>query len=332
MFDTLPEVSHVETVMDGLLDSLNGSESLDLTYAQRYIIGVLDANDITRSSVTGTEGLLSDLGDGIAKMWEYIKKMFTSIWDFFFGKTNKEDSTAAKEVVKETEAAVKEVEAPKVTEENVKAVVAKVEKKVATLSEASPKKKELTKKVEELKQAEPAKAKQAAAPLIKEVFEAELLDKPKLNECAKKFKALYEELTARKEEYAKGSGDRKVLGHAIQTFLNGFTGMKEPRKGLAETKAWISWSHRCLEATDNSLETIRAMKNEHEHAIKDTQAKINGLSSSQYSKKELIEEITELKRVMASIMVIIKLAEQTRECISQMAKGIEACCVTTAAA
>jgi hypothetical protein len=328
MFDTLPEVSHVETMMDGILDSLKGTESLDLTYAQRYVIGVLDSNDITRSSVTGTEGLLSDIGDGLAKVWEYVKKMFKAIWDFFFGKKNKEDSEAAKASVKSAEEAVKEVESPQVTEENVKAVVSQVEKKVNKLPE-SPKKKELQKKVETVKAAEPAKAKAAAPGLIKEVYDADLADKPKLNEMAKKFKVLYEDLTARKDEYAKNEGDRKVLGHAIQTFLNGFTGLKEPRKGLAETKAWITWAHRCLEATDNSLETIRAMKSEHEHAIRDTQAKIDGLSKSQYSKQELIEEITDLKRVMATVVTVIKLAEQTRECISEMAKGIEACCIKT---
>jgi hypothetical protein len=326
MFDTVPEVSHVETMMDGVLDSLKGAESLDLTYAQRYVIGVLDSNDITRSSVTGTEGLLSDIGDGLAKAWEYIKKMFTSIWDFFFGKKNKADSETAKVSVKSAEEAIKEVESPQVTEENVKAVVAEVEKKVNKLPE-SPKKKELQKKVETVKAAEPAKAKAGAPGLIKEAFDADLADKPKLNEMAKRFKVLYEDLTTRKDEYAKNEGDRKVLGHAIQTFLNGFTGLKEPRKGLAETKAWITWAHRCLEATDNSLETIRAMKSEHEHAIRDTQTKIDGLSKSQYSKQELIEEITDLKRVMATVVTVIKLAEQTRECISEMAKGIEACCI-----
>ena len=103
----------------------------------------------------------------------------------------------------------------------------------------------------------------------------------------------------------------------------------EPTKGLAAAKAWVSHASRCLEATDNSLDTIRAMKSEHEHAIKDTQSKIDGLQKSQYSKQELIEEITELKRNMATVVTVIKLAEQTRECISQISKGIESCCVKT---
>jgi hypothetical protein len=328
MFDTVPEVSHVEAMMDGVLDSLQGTESLDLTYAQRYVIAVLDSNDITRSSVTGTEGLLSSIGDGLAKAWEYIKKMFTSIWDFFFGKKNKEDSEAAKESVKEAETAIKEVESPQVTEANVKAVTAEVEKKVDKLSEG-PKKKELKKKVEEAKAAPPAQAKQKTTALIKEVYDESLIDKPKGNELAKTFNKLIADLTARKEEYTAGKGDRKSLGHALDTFLNGFQGMKEPRKGLAESKAWITWAHRCLEATDNSLETIKAMKSELQHGITDTQSKIDGAKSSQYNKKELIEEITELKRTMASCVQVIKTAEHARDCISQMAALIESCCVKT---
>jgi hypothetical protein len=255
--------------------------------------------------------------------------MFKNIWDFFFGKKNKEDSEAAKESVKEAEEAIKEVEAPQVTDANVKEVVAQVEKKVDKLPDSSPKKKELKKKVEEAKAAEPAKAKQAATALIKETFDASLIDKPKMNEVAKRFNKLAFDLKARQEEYSTAGGDRKVLGHAIQTFLNGFQGMKEPTKGLAEAKAWVSHAKRCLEATDNSLETIRAMKSETQHAIDDTQHKIDGVKSSQYNKKELIEEITELKRTMASVVQVIKIAEQTRECVKEMSAGIQSCVVKT---
>lgn len=328
MYDTVPEVSHVETMMDGVIDSINGSESLSLTAAQQYVIAVLDANEVTRSAVTGTEGFFADVGSGLSKAWEFIKKMFTSIWDFFFGKKNKEDSAAAKESVKEAETAIKEVESPQVTEENVKAVTAEVEKKVDKLPE-SPKKKELKKKVEEAKAAPPAQAKQKTTVLIKEVFDESIADKPRMNELAKTFNKLIFDLKARQEEYTQAKGDRKSLGHAIQTFLNGFQGMKEPTKGLAESKAWVAYAHRCLEATDNSLETIKAMKSELQHGITDTQSKIDGAKSSQYDKKELIEEITELKRTMASCVQVIKTAEHARDCISQMAALIASCCVKT---
>lgn len=329
MYDTIPEASHVESMLDGMLDSLQGTESLDLTAAQRYLISVLDSNDVTRSSVTGTEGLLSDIGDGLAKAWEFVKKMFTSIWDFFFGKKNKEDSEAAKASVKGAEEALKDVESPQVTEANVKAVVANVEKKVDKLPEG-PKKKELKKKVADAKAAEPAKAKQAATALVKEVFDASLTDKPRMNALTKEFNKLYEDLKARQEEYKKGKGDRQSLGHAIEHFLNGFSGMKEPTKGLAESKAWVAYAKRCLEATDNSLLTIKAMKGEHEHAIKDIQQKIDhGGRGTQYTKQELIEEITELKRNMATIVTVVKIAERTRECLSEIAKGIESCVVKT---
>jgi len=329
MYEEVPEVSHVEAVMDGMLDSLSGNESLDLTQAQRYLAGVLESADMVRWSVQGTEGFFSSIGDGLKAAWDYVMKMFKSVYDFFFGKKNKEDSDAAKSSVKDASSAIKEVESPEVTEQNAQAVLKQVEKKIDKLPE-SAKKKELKKKVENAK-ADPAKAKAAAPGLIKEVYDESMIDLPRMNAVAKKFNQLYTDLLKRKDEYKAhvGAGDRQVLGHALEQFLNGFTGLKEPRKGLAESKAWLTWAGRCLEATDNSLLTIKAMKSEHEHAIKDVQAKIDGLQKSQHTKQELVAEIADLKRVMATIVTVIKIADETRDCIRLMAKDIESCCVKT---
>lgn len=85
----LAEPEHLETMFEALEDTLvAGTESLSLTAAQSYALTVLrSSGDVTRADlVTGTEGFFSAIGEGAAKIWAYIKKMFQGIWDWFFGK------------------------------------------------------------------------------------------------------------------------------------------------------------------------------------------------------------------------------------------------------
>ena len=82
----LHEAEHIDEVFDALGDTLNdvaGTEGL--TRAQTYMWGVLNANgDIPhRQRVAGTEGFFSTIGDGVSKVWEYIKKMFNAVLNFF---------------------------------------------------------------------------------------------------------------------------------------------------------------------------------------------------------------------------------------------------------
>lgn len=82
----LHEAEHIDEVFDALDDTLNdvaGTEGL--TRAQTYMWGVLNASgDIPhRQRVAGTEGFFSTIGDGVSKVWEYIKKMFNAVLNFF---------------------------------------------------------------------------------------------------------------------------------------------------------------------------------------------------------------------------------------------------------
>lgn len=90
----LPSVSHIETVIDGVVDSINGNES----YATRYNSGVLYASGIITkkdfNSVSGNEGFMSSIKDGTMKIIEYIKNLVKTIWNFLF---------KSKDEIKETE-------------------------------------------------------------------------------------------------------------------------------------------------------------------------------------------------------------------------------------
>ncbi|BEH89636.1 hypothetical protein [Klebsiella phage phiKp_32] len=74
---------HIELVFDGLYDRVSGNE----TYASRYLGGVLWANEPSRMFVSGNEGFVDTVSDGIKKAWEYIKGIFKKIFGWFSSKS-----------------------------------------------------------------------------------------------------------------------------------------------------------------------------------------------------------------------------------------------------
>jgi len=102
----VPEASHVEDTMQGLVDTVDqinrgvaGVESL--TSAQRYLQGALAASGaFSLTRVSGNEGFLATVADGVKKAYEYVVRMFKQLWAFFFKRDNKKKSDDAKEEVK----------------------------------------------------------------------------------------------------------------------------------------------------------------------------------------------------------------------------------------
>jgi len=82
----LHDSDHIDQAFDALNDTMNEVAGVEgLTRAQTYMWGVLNANgDLSyQQRVAGTEGFFSAIGDGVNKVWEYIKKMFNAILNFF---------------------------------------------------------------------------------------------------------------------------------------------------------------------------------------------------------------------------------------------------------
>ena len=82
----LHEPEHIDEVFTALTDSIDdvaGTEGL--TRAQTYMWGVLSANgDVSyQQRIAGNESFFSKIGDGVSKVWEYIKRMFNAILNFF---------------------------------------------------------------------------------------------------------------------------------------------------------------------------------------------------------------------------------------------------------
>lgn len=107
--DGLPDGPHVEIAFDALNDTIEnvtGNESL--TQAQMYMEPILAANGLISHAdrVQGMEGFFSKIGEGASKTWEYIKKMFKSIWEFFFKKEAPALAKATKKTVEDAKVAM----------------------------------------------------------------------------------------------------------------------------------------------------------------------------------------------------------------------------------
>lgn len=100
-----PEASHVELVFQALGDTVNAVAGTEgLSTAQVYFHGVLSASGALTytQSISGAEGFFANVKEGASKAIAYIKKMFTSIWGFFFKKQGPEEAKAVKAAVTET--------------------------------------------------------------------------------------------------------------------------------------------------------------------------------------------------------------------------------------
>lgn len=105
----IPDVPEVNVLMDALDDSVDqmdavaGGESISLTASQRYLAGVLYANGIVSlDALNGNEeGVFSSIGNGIKAAWDWIVKMFKSVWNFFFGRDNAEEAEKTKKEIDE---------------------------------------------------------------------------------------------------------------------------------------------------------------------------------------------------------------------------------------
>lgn len=134
----VPEPEHVSTVMEGLIDTVTGNEGF--TYAQHYLHSCVQSSGGI-SSRTGTEGFFGSIGNGLKAAWDYIMKMFKSIWNFFFGGDEAAEKEAKKlgDKIEAVEQKVKdEVAGPK-TQEEAKEKIHEVKAKVKRAAASSKK-------------------------------------------------------------------------------------------------------------------------------------------------------------------------------------------------
>jgi hypothetical protein len=95
--DSIPDSPHVEIMFDALNDTVSGTEGMVLTPTQIYAAGVLGANNYR----AGNEGFFGSIASGAKAVWDYIVKMFKSVWEFFF---NRDAAAEVKEAKQEVQA------------------------------------------------------------------------------------------------------------------------------------------------------------------------------------------------------------------------------------
>jgi hypothetical protein len=108
-----PEASHVGLVFQALGDTVAAVAGTEgLTTAQVYLHGVLSASGglSYTQSIAGAEGFFANVKEGAAKAIEYIKKMFKSIWGFFFKKEGPDEAKAVKAAVADKKADLESVD------------------------------------------------------------------------------------------------------------------------------------------------------------------------------------------------------------------------------
>jgi hypothetical protein len=339
-FDSVPSEQHVETVMTGLMDSLGGNEGMDLSAAQVYVQGVLFADGSVRGlplpEVAGNEegGFFSKVGDGIKKVWEYIKKMFASIWGVFFKsdkkKMEEKVDAALADAEKELEAMEKAAPAPAAVPQ----VVHKAEAAIAKL-EPSPEKTKLEKVVEEIKEAkaEPAKQAKELHELLPEIFKADVLDNGKIKRATDKLKGAVGRLQAKKVELDKAEKDgHSINGQEIQQYLNGLIGLPDASLGIkdiASARGWIQQSKRCKTAMGNTLGGMLSDQARYRQRIEECEKGINAYAGPKdKGNKELSKKIEALKADFACISGIIAITDTVSLAIIEISETIEKACVS----
>lgn len=330
LMDGVPEMEHIEQVLDGLSDTVMGTEGMDLTANQRYLQSVLHtAGYLTRNEVAGNEGFLSSIGEGIKKAWEYIKNLFKSIFGGLFKKKVKDRQEEVKVEIQKTEEVIKKAEqtpADKAANEKImKALWARIDQ----IKQADAEKAKLKAEAEKIKTMPESSQPAAVKKLVSEVFEASLEDNAKLKQHAAQLKQAAENLTALKEEYAKTDDDSDMAG-SIQTYLNGLIGLPGITSitNLETAKAFLAKLRRCQEAMSNSWMSIFNSQQAVQKKISEVSEKINHWTGDDKVNKELDAQIKELKQHLQGINRVGENTTKVTLAMSDIAVVLRKCIVT----
>lgn len=120
----IPEAPHVEIMFDALNDTIAGNEGL--TQAQHYALGVLSANGYRNvPAVAGNESFFGSISTGAKNAYDYIVKMFKSVWGFFFNRDAVKEADEAKNEIKQLDQELTDAVGGK-SDEQVQATLKKV--------------------------------------------------------------------------------------------------------------------------------------------------------------------------------------------------------------
>ena len=318
--ESVPSPEHVEQVMNGLIDTVSGNEGF--SSSQRYLEAVLHSSGIiSYRQVGGTEGILSSIADGAKAAIEYLKKMFRSIWDFFFKKEKKELDIKVEKALEDAKKALDEVDKVKVTTANADAALKKVDAAVNKLKD-SPEKTKLKEKVKEAQENKDESRKvEITKAMPGEVFRAHYIN-PSHNGIANY--NINGSVTRLKE--IKATAELEVADD-IQKIINGLTGYPESVVGitdLASAHKYLDKANACKTVIANSLKGIENEEAQYKRLIEELEAKSKGERNGRANNKE---EMTKLKNGLVMITGIITETKKILDNIIHVAKQVDKACV-----
>lgn len=357
VYQEIHEPEHVALVLEGFIDTVKqeisgvtGVESL--TAAQHYLEGALrGSGSVSYTSVTGNEGFLSSIKAGALKAWEYIKKMFQSIWNFFFGKANKEEEKKVSDQIAKAEDQLKAAESPKVTPANVEQVVKVTGNQIKKLPAGSDKTKAesaLDSIIADLKggksqpksgEAKDTKPTEAASKpteaevnkvipevveLVKTTFSFSVLNSKSIKSNTDRITKVLGDLETRKKQYQEQSTDTsygeetrkayKVAVADVDGLLKIFASFDHDTskiKDVAAAKHFVAEGKRVIEAITVTLNKVK----EDSASVKSKMAVLNEKVKGTKDEKEenkLTDDLFELSCQLNSASAIITFVNAIR--------------------
>lgn len=326
--DTYIEPEHIETVFEGLIDTIEGNEGMSLTSAQIYLNGVMMANGTMSSrQYTGNEGIFQAIGDGLNKVWEYIKSLFRKI---FGGEKKKGAEAASKKLDDKIESTEKKLD--KMAKDPIPPInsvadldkfMGKVEKKAQT-TPPSPAKDDLDKGIKETREAinnlkekgdkaaknmgkdsirdfMPPELRAAMERVLDHTFKANLYDKKKAIEADGRLKASIEKLQLIKNRHQE-TGNKTHLAGTIQRYIDCLAGLDPIDKvhDISTANAWLAKAKRCKEAMGNIWGGLFNDQDVIKRQIAELEGKINHFDKSD-AQDPLKKEINELKEHLVDV-------------------------------
>ena len=325
---------HIELVFGGLYDRISGNE----TYASRYLGGVLWANEPSRMFVSGNEGFVDSVSDGVKKAWEYIKGMFKKIFDWLFGGSSKKKVETVKTEIKEAQESIKEVRSPpELTVSQAKIILTETAKKPFLKLNYQDRLKQLQEKLSESESGTEEVPKEEAKRIVKEVFELQVASQEIFTKSAEKMKGIRESLDKQLKEVQElkasgGNGEfsesvsRKVSGISLGTgpVLAGMKEVYELVKNVSDASSaekFLTKSTSCIQAISNNLENVKSAKTDIEYFIKKTEGELQKGQDNKKS-KELVDC---LKLMLKQVNSVISSINNFIDVISSCAKKVKGC-------
>jgi hypothetical protein len=334
-YQGLPDPDHLDTVMDGMLDTVAGNEGL--TYAQHYLHSCLQTSG-SISSRQGTEGFFESVGNGIKTAWEYVMKMFASIWNFFFGSSDSGESKGETKAKKESDETIKAfamIAAPKGPEEtkevlnNLKTQAKKVVKESSSSSDTS-KAKAIVEQIETLENKPGTPSASEVKHIADEVVNVSKEDQTRLKAAIQAFQAQNAKFEAALVLPRK-KGVRSTGTTALHDKL--MTELEEPASHLDklakalktditsvdQAKALQKQVKDCLDAKQGVSAVINRHKTDVQKIITDMKNKTNGVAHTK-EEEDLSKEIESTKKMLSVIANAARASELVHTAVSGISK------------